>query len=241
MEVQEAIASKAFKLSVEIMDNTPDEQVTELLHSTCNEFVNQNGTLARFQLVIGRILVVIRDRKLFKATHKTFDRYMLSEVIDKYGISRATVWTGLQIAQAVPEISVQDATAIGVVKVKDIARAIKHESAKFAHPSDKQRLLDRLVKQAPKLSVVEFRKSLEAGNLLTPRTSPARVGMIVVRGTPELVAQWEAMVGERDPAEVLAEILSRRQPAAQRQAAHRGQAAGQGRAGVRVAASRQVA
>lgn len=219
MELKEVIGSAAFKLSLEVTDNTPDTKVTELLHTACTELVSHQGVGARFQLVIGRLLVVIRERKLFKTAHKTFDRYMVSEVIDKYGISRATVWTGLQIAQAVPEISVEDATRIGVVKVRDIARAVKHEQAQFTHPSDKTKLITKLVAQAPKLTVPEFRKSLEQSNLLTPRTSPQRQNVIVVRGTPELVAQWETIVGDRDPAEVLAEILGRR-------GAHRSPAAG---------------
>lgn len=210
MIVNETIGARAFKLAVEVTDTTPDEQVTELLHSTCREFSTAGGTMARFQLVIGRLLVVIRDRKLFKANYKTFDRYMIAEVVDKYGISRATVWTGLQIAQAVPEISVEEATNLGVVKVRDIARAVRHEEAKFTHPGDKQKLLDKLVKQAPKLTVVEFRKQLESNNLLTPRTSPQRLNTIVLRGSPELVAQWETICGERDPIEVFQELLGRK-------------------------------
>lgn len=212
IEVNETIGAKAFKLGVEITERTPDDKVTEMLHTTCAEFVGHMGTTARFQLVVGRILSVIRERKLFKAAYKTFDRYMVAEVIDKYGISRATVWTGLQIAQTVPEITVEQATAIGVVKVRDIARAIRHEQDKFNKPEDKTKLIDKLVKQAPKMTQPEFRKHLEAGNLLAPRTSPQRQNVIVVRGTPELVAQWEAIVGDSEPAEVLAAILKRMGP-----------------------------
>lgn len=213
MDLKESIGSRAFKLSVEVTEKTTDAQVSALLAEACTEFVGTNGIVARFQLVIGRLLVVVRDRKIFKEKYKTFDRYMIAEVVDKYGISRATVWTGLQIAQAVPEISVDQATDIGVVKMRDIARTVRHEQDKLVQAADKAKLLDKLVKQAPKHTVPEFRKWLEAGNLLTPRTSPQRLTTIVVRGTPELVEQWNALVGDRAPAEVLAEIIARRHPA----------------------------
>lgn len=215
MDINEKIAANAIKISVEITDKTPDDKVLELLHSTCSEYIAQNSTLSRFQLVIGRVLVVVRERKLFKAQYKTFDRYMLAEVLDKYGISRATVFNGLAIAQTVPEITVEQATAIGIVKMQSVAKAVKRQiqAEAFTKPDDKQKFIDKLTKLAPKHTAAEFRKQLETSGMLTPRRSPQRANTLIIRGTPELIEQFEAYVGDRDPAEALAELLGRRRGA----------------------------
>jgi hypothetical protein len=199
------MAEQTMAVEPEVNQDMPDAEVLKCLDQYCFGLVKVLATGERVRQMVGRLLIEVRKRKLFEAKgFKSFNEFLLKEVEEKHGMSRASAYGAISVVEALPDLSLDQAERVGSARLALVARCVKHEEG---GPAEKKRLEFKLLNRAEKMSLVKFRSSLEKDGLIVHSGGADKPQVIVIRAGKQLMAAWRKLVGEEDPADVLWKLL----------------------------------
>jgi hypothetical protein len=182
----------------------PDAEVLKVLDEYCDDLQRDTAKVDKLRQMVGRLLVEVRGRRLYESKgYKSFDAFLEKEMEERHSISRATAYNAIQVAEALPDLSVEQAERIGTQRLKLVAQVIKRDERP---EPEKKRLALKLLSRAEKMSLLKFRSSLEKDGLLNENSAGPKL-VIAIKAGRQLMAAWKKAVGDDDPATVLWRLL----------------------------------
>ena len=200
--VNEIVSGHSVKVQVKLDENATDREILNSLDNACREWGTVQKIEMAVRLLVGRILIAVRARELYKEEHGTF-RDFLVYIEHHYGIKKSSAWDAINIVEGLPTISTERAEKIGPTNLLVVARAVK------AVPKYRRELLaERLLTEADRRPPVdEFRERLENAKLLRTGRERRRLARIVLEVPIAVANEWRELVGTRNSAQVFAELV----------------------------------
>lgn len=195
--IADEVKLPSFNMRITFNTEASPEQAMKTVGTVCEALARQDMSMQHLRLLLGRVLVQIQERQLFKPDYTSFNKF-LQEAEKKTKTSRSILWECMSIA-AIPKIEPEEVEKMPYTNLRELARASKV----VEEPS----LLTEIRRDAKKLSVVAYRKKLETAGLLAKRGRPdgrRRRGPVTLRITvPAAVARlWYEL---EQPVEAFAE------------------------------------
>lgn len=194
--------------NVEISLNIPDtaslSQVEETLAIAVDGHQRLIAAAERLKPFIGRILLHIKSRSLFKPGCNTWTEYKQS-VSARYGISNTSLDESLQIAKAFPTMDPKEYIRVGASRLLQASRITDETKANYGE----------ILNASVTIPVAEFKdkvtQTLQARRLGTaePGTDAAPSWVqISIRVLPELRDRWQTLMNASQlPAEKLFDAM----------------------------------
>lgn len=184
----------------DIQLNIPEDATLSAIEKTLQLAITGYKRLAeaseRLKPIIGRILLVVQERKLWKPDYKNFTEFLDKKVVDEMGLGRSNAFDALRIARAFPTMSNEEYQRYGASRLLEAAKITDEAQEDY-----KQVLQD-----ASKMTVEEFKQKVKAQR---PSTRPVTF-TVSVRVTPEVKGQWVALVEafEGTPGELFSQMVT---------------------------------
>ncbi len=137
----------------------------------------------RLKPVIGRILLTIQERKLFRPQWKNFTQFIQDRVVKQMGFGRSHAFDALRIARNFPHLKLQEYETYGASRLL-LASRITSETA-----TDWREILDRASRQTVeefRRYVIEVKQDRNAGK--------ARPAVIAIRCSNDTAAAWKKVL-----------------------------------------------
>jgi hypothetical protein len=198
--VKDTFKQAAWQVRVDLSSSSTPSQAYDAVDSVCTALQRQEASAEYLRLLLGRVLVVIQDNRLYEPANASFEQYSRS-VEAKYHVSRATIQNAILVARRLPNLSAHEAESIPMTSLTLAARA-----AKDATPAQ----IHTILHDASKMQVEDFRESLERHGLIGVSRPEAVEGSVDTKDKVKVVlwiskdvaALWEKAVGEREASEV---------------------------------------
>lgn len=138
----------------------------------------------RLKPVIGRILLTVQDRKLFRPTYKNFTEFVMAKVVNEMGFGRSNAFDSLKIAKAFPHFTSDDYQKYGATRLL-LASRVTDET----DPQHKE-LLDKATQVTTEAFEVQVKAihGEQAKGVRTPTTT------LTMRVGPDVKEEWNAML-----------------------------------------------
>jgi hypothetical protein len=182
-------------VSVTIPENATLAEVENTLQLAITGYRRLSEASERLKPIIGRILLTVQERNLFKPDYKNFTQFLMDRVVVGMGLGRSHAFDSLRIARAFPNMSTEDYSRFGASRLL-LAAKITDES--------KEGYKD-VLKDLAKVTVEEGRAKVKE---LAP-SSTATSYTISIRVTPEVKAEWIELMDavEVTPGELFAQMI----------------------------------
>lgn len=184
------------EVSVAIPENATLADVEKSLQLAINGYKRLSEASERLKPIIGRILLTVQERNLFKPEYKNFTAFLMDRVVIGMGLGRSNAFDSLRIARAFPTMSAEDYSRYGASRLL-LAAKITDEK----HPDYKD-----VLKQMSTLTVEEGKNKVKE---LRPSGSQSSY-TISIRVSPETKAEWVELSEAVDitPGELLGAMIS---------------------------------
>lgn len=187
-------------ISLDIPEDATLAQVDKTLNLAITGYKRLNDASERLKPIIGRILLTIKDRGLFKPDYKNFTAFLMERVVmakDKggLGLGRTHMFDSLRIAKAFPTMTTEEYAKYGSSRLL-IAAKLTDES---------QEGYKATLKELSGLTVEEGMAKVREINAETPATSYT----VSIRVSPEVKAEWAALIEAVDltPGELFGQMV----------------------------------
>lgn len=112
-------------ISVEIPGNATLDTVMPEIERVAGAMRTMTMAVERLKPVLGRMLLEIQTRKLYKARYPHFQKFLESEVLNgKLHIGRTTAFEALRIARAFPSLKTDEYARIGATRLLEASRFV---------------------------------------------------------------------------------------------------------------------
>lgn len=208
-------------ISVEIPENATLHEVENTLQLAITGYRRLSEASERLKPIIGRILLTVQERNLFKPDYKNFTQFIMDRVVVGMGLGRSHAFDSLRIARAFPTMSTEEYSRYGASRLL-LAAKLTDES--------KEGYKD-ILKDLSKVTVEEGRAKVKE---LTPN-SKASSYTISIRVTPEVKGEWVELMDSVDitPGELFAQMIKSVRENMEEYTTRKPVAAAQGRQGRR--------
>lgn len=178
-------AALGFKdITVDIPMNATLLQVEDTLSLAITGYNKLRDASERLKPVIGRILLTVQDRKLFRPVYKNFTDYVMRKVVADMGFGRSNAFDSLKIARAFPHLTLEQYQNYGATRLLLAARVTNETDP------DHMAFLDKSTQQTVDLMEQEV-KGIAADQRSSTREPSTTITM---RVKPETREEWDAMV-----------------------------------------------
>lgn len=183
------------EVSVNIPENATLAEVENTLQLAITGYRRLTEASERLKPIIGRILLTVQARNLFKPDYKNFTQFLMDRVVVGMGLGRSHAFDSLRIARAFPNMSTEDYSRFGASRLL-LAAKITDET--------KENYKD-VLKELSKATVEEGRAKVKE---LTPG-STASSYTVSIRVSPEVKADWTELMDavEISPGELFAAAI----------------------------------
>lgn len=168
----------------EIQLNIPDDakllDVEKTLQLAITGYKRLSEASERLKPIIGRILLVVQERKLWKPDYKNFTEFLDKKVVDEMGLGRSNAFDALRIARAFPTMSNEDYQRYGASRLLEAAKITDEAQEDYK----------QILQDASKMTVEEFKQKVKEQR---PATRPVTF-TVSVRVTPEVKGMWTGLV-----------------------------------------------
>jgi len=204
--IKEMVTGFNVKVQVQLDEDATNQEILSSLDDACKQWSNIQKIDMGLRLVVGRLLMAVREREIYKQEQwGTFEAF-LKYVEERYGLKRTTAQDSLMIVEADPELTVERARRIGPTNLLLAARAVN-----FAPENEKKRIAKRLFREAEKRPPVdEFRQRLQDAKLLRTsyRGRSRGMGKLVIDNVPtSTMHKWRQIVGAQKASRVFADLV----------------------------------
>ena len=192
----------AEKISVNIPPTATLTDVEHTLEVAILSFKSLTEAAERIKPIIGRILLEVRERRLWKAQYKNFTDFVRVKVGTEMGLGVTNAFEALKIAKAFPSLSESEYRQIGASRLL-LASRVTDET------KDTYQQTLQLVKTAPSVEALKSLIKDMGQDAQKDRPKPYIIG---VRVSQETHAQWIQLLEregpDREKGEIFAEMLS---------------------------------
>lgn len=189
--------------ATEITVDIPKDATLEEVKTSLNTIVKaQKGLYAAagaLKPVIGRYLLEVRNRKLFKPAYKTFTDFYMNAVVVDMGLPRSTALEALKIAKAFPALKIEQYFKYGSERLLAAATITDQEEENWEEVLDQ---LNSVTVEEAWASV----KALEVESGDAGETGEA-VGVVAVRGPVSMVTLWKGILAAQPEGTQANEVL----------------------------------
>lgn len=199
-------ASLGFQeISLNIPEDAKLVDILQTLSVAIQGYKRLSEASEQLKPIIGRILLTVQTRKLFKPDYKNFTAFVMDKVCGEMGLGRSNAFDSLRIARAFPTMSVEDYKKYGASRLLLAAQITSEDD-----PGHKEVLIN-----ASRQTVDEFAGVVKTGKANTQR---AVTSTISVRVSPEIKTEWQAVLSSSDstPGELFGAMLEVYQRSAKR-------------------------
>lgn len=190
-------ASLGFQeISLNIPEDAKLVDILQTLSLAVQGYKRLSEASEQLKPIIGRILLTVQTRKLFKPEYKNFTAFVMEKVCGDMGLGRSNAFDSLRIARAFPTMSVDDYKKFGASRLL-LASQVTSED----EPDYKDVLIN-----ASRQTVDEFALALKTAKANTQRTVTTTVS---IRVAPEVKGEWQALLEASDntPGELFGAML----------------------------------
>lgn len=187
------------RVTVDIPPNATLEQVEGSLQQVINGHQRAASFQDQVRPIIGRIILEVRERKLFKETHVNFTQWLMAVVVGRMGFSRPLAYYCLSVANSFPHLTEDDSKKYGAVLLREAARITSEDD------KDYRAVLDRLAKMSSS-EVIAYVKEVQQAATPTNGETPVETKVISIRVKEECFTRWHAL-REQDPNRTAEELL----------------------------------
>lgn len=163
-------------VTVNIPINATLVEVEATLQLAVNGYKRLSEASERLKPIIGRILLTVQERNLFKPTYRNFTQFLMDRVVVGMGLGRSNAFDALKIARAFPSMSQEEYMRHGASRLLLAARVT----------DESQEGYQDFLKESTSLTVEELKNKIKE----TQGTQSASSYTISIRISPELKAQW---------------------------------------------------
>lgn len=192
----EGVKIPGLKLSISVGPNSPKAEVLREVDRLCKLMNNYVATGKRIGLLLGSVMALVQDGEFYKPEFATFEAYRL-HIAKIYGLGRSTVSEDMQIARALPKMTVEQAKVIPSANLALVARAVTKGTSKATQ---------HLLTAAKNTPIIEFRRMMERRGLITQRKTPGLI-KLVLKVTKATRRDWHKWRGTRTDEEALSSIV----------------------------------
>lgn len=183
------------EVSVSIPENATLAEVEKSLQLAITGYRRLSEASERLKPIIGRILLTIQARNLFKPDYKNFTAFLMDRVVAGMGLGRSHAFDSLRIARAFPNMTTEEYSRYGASRLLLAAKLTDETKAGYKD----------VLKDLAKQTVEEGRARVKE---LTPHGSASSY-TISIRVTPEVKGEWVALMESVDltPGELFAQMM----------------------------------
>lgn len=194
------VIAGANSISVTIPEGATLADIEKSLGVAITAYKRLSEAGERLKPIIGRILLEVRRRGLYKASYRNFTEYVRKHVGEELGLGPTNAFDALKIARAFPSLSEEEYHRIGASRLLLASRVTDETKEGF------QSILDQ-AKQAP--TVEAFKEVVNDLRQHEPK-STALKPVVALRVTEENKARWEAICADdptRDRGEIFGDMM----------------------------------
>lgn len=124
------LKDKSKSIQISIPDEADPQTILNSVRSCCSMVSKIEDTSGRLMAVLGRLMVVIRKNpEIWKlAGYKSYEQFVLKEIEERHGLSRASLWAGKRIIEKFPNLTIKEYGDIGTQKLTLLAKYVSMES-----------------------------------------------------------------------------------------------------------------
>lgn len=192
------------EISVTIPESATLKQIEETLAIAINGYKKLSEASERLKPIIGRILLTVSDRKLFRPEFENFTTFVEKRVVAQMGFGRSNAFDALRIAKAFPTMDAAQYQRYGASRLL--------AASQITSEADPNYLI--VLNDSTRQTVEQFKEHVatEKGKR-NPSTSSGSV-VIAVRCAPLIRDQWQNLLEQTQlaPSDLLAILLEHYKP-----------------------------
>lgn len=168
-------AALGFKeITVDIPMNATLLQVEDTLALAITGYNKLRDASERLKPVIGRILLTVQDRKLFRPVYKNFTDYVMRKVVADMGFGRSNAFDSLKIARAFPHLTMEQYQNYGATRLLLAARVTNETDPEHMAFLDKstQQTVDVMEQEVKGIAADQRSSTREPSTTITMRVKP---------------------------------------------------------------------
>lgn len=167
------------EIKLEIPEDATLKQVEATLQLAITGYKRLSEASERLKPIIGRILLTVQERNLFKPDYKNFTAFLMDKVVGEMGLGRSNAFDSLKIARAFPSMTNEEYQRYGASRLLLAAKITDESKADFRE----------VLTDATKVTVEEFKNRIKSARSVT-----ATSYVISVRVAPQVKADWTALI-----------------------------------------------
>lgn len=173
----------ARNISVTIPEGATLKEVEHTLEIAIKGSNTLDAIRNRLLPVIGRVLLEVEKRKLWKPEYKNFTEFVERRIVTDMGFGRTNAFNVLKIARTYPSLSEDEYQRIGVAKLV--------EASKLTDESDPE--YREVLDTASKQTVEEFKQTVKTRLLEAHPLNAERPFLIGLRVTADVMTAWQGI------------------------------------------------
>lgn len=197
--INEQITTAKTSLKVTLTDKATPEQAMKAVDSICGALRTAESSVERFRCLLGKVLVEIQDKGLFKPAFDSFEKWTQS-IAEKHKLSRATIRESIMVARRLPNLTPEQAETIPMTSLALAARAVKPGETD-------EKAISNVLRMAATSPIAEFRNSLTTQGLLKARETEAGFTTLRVKVADRVAALFNKLSADQDPSQFLSVVL----------------------------------
>lgn len=172
----------AEEVSVNVPEGATLAEVEKPLTTLINGYKRIADAEERIKPVIGRMLVVARDRNLFRPEYKNITDYIVRRIEGDLGMSRNSAFEAIRIATAFPSLSVADYQRYGATRLLAATKITDEKDPQY------QAILDDSVRQ----SAAQFREKVK--QIRDSKAEPPTTFVVTLHLPNDWAESWKTLL-----------------------------------------------
>lgn len=181
-------------IKLEIPEDATLSQVEVTLQLAITGYKRLSEASERLKPIIGRILLTVHERNLFKPAYKNFTAFLMEKVVGEMGLGRSNAFDSLKIARAFPSMTNEEYQRYGASRLLLAAKITDESKADYKD----------VLKESSTITVEELKDRIKA-----TRTVTATSYVVSVRVPPAVKADWTALIEsvEMTPGDLFGKLI----------------------------------
>lgn len=185
------------EISVRLPDDAKLDQVEQTLAIAITGYKRLFEASEQLKPVIGRILLAVQDRKLWKPAYRNFTDYLTRRVVEQMKFGRSNAFDALKIARAFPNMSNDDYARYGASRLLLASSVVSEDTEGY----------EDILTQSLATTVDKFKEDVRG--LRATIGSRKEVFLIAIRATAELRDHWQTLLkdSQLSAADLFADLI----------------------------------
>lgn len=170
------------EINVNIPEDAKIDQVEDTLSIAIAGYKDLADASERLKPIIGRILLVVQDRKLWKPAYRNFTDYLTRKVVEQMKFGRSNAFEALKIARAFPTMSNEDYSKYGASRLLLASSVVSEDTEGY----------QEVLTQSLNTTVDKFKEDVRG--LRATSTTRKEVFLVAIRTNAELREHWQTLL-----------------------------------------------